>query len=295
MFKSGFVSVIGRPNVGKSTLVNAVVGQKVSIVTHKAQTTRHRILGIKSSSHYQIVLVDTPGYHLNAKQAINKMMNKATLSALHEVEAVIFVVEACQWRDEEQTLITQIEKIKVPVFVAVNKIDLIHDKDRLLPYISKLSSIYRFAAIVPISARSAQGVDLLEKEIIGVLPAGLPIYELDDVTDKNLRFQAAELIREQLYLALSQELPYAATVEIEAFEETEKIFRIAAIIWVSRASHKGIVIGKQGAGLKSIAQSARLSMESAFQKKIYLNVWVKVKEGWNDDERALHKMGYRDR
>jgi GTP-binding protein Era len=292
--RSGFVSVIGRPNVGKSTLVNAIVGQKVSIVTHKPQTTRHRILGIKTGAGYQIILVDTPGYHIDAKQTINKMMNKAALSALHDVEVVIFAMEACQWDREERKIIDQLKYVKVPVIAVVNKVDLIHDKDRLLPFISILGESYPFAAIIPVSARTGQNLVALESEIVNVLPEGSLFYSAEDVTDKSLRFQASELIREQLYLALNQELPYAVSVEIEAYEESETIDRIAAVIWVAKASHKGIVIGKQGSALKSIAQNARLAMESAFQKKIYLDIWVKVKTGWNDDERALRKMGYQD-
>jgi GTP-binding protein Era len=292
--RSGFVSVIGRPNVGKSTLVNAIIGQKVSIVTHKAQTTRHRILGIKTTPGYQIVLVDTPGFHLDAKHAINKMMNKAAMSALHDVEIVMLVAEACRWHKEEQKIVDKLGHVKVPVIAVVSKIDLLPDKDELLPYISALNDRYQFSAIVPVSARSKQGLMTLENEIVNLLPEGSPFYAADDVTDRSLRFQAAELIREQLYLALNQELPYAITVEIEAYEESEKIDRIAAVVWVAKASHKGIVIGKQGAGLKVIAQNARLAMESAFQKKVYLDIWVKIKSGWNDDERALRKMGYQD-
>ena len=293
-FRAGFVSVIGRPNVGKSTLVNALVGQKVSIVTHKAQTTRHRILGIKTTDTCQIILVDTPGYHLRGPHAINRMMNKAALSALHDVDVVLLIVEACQWRDDEQKLVTLLERTSVPVIAVLNKIDLIADKNRLLPFIAELNTCRRFEAIIPVSAKIGQGLELLEQEVVEHLPVSHPFYDSDDITDKSLRFQAAELLREQLYLTLNEELPYASSVEIEAFEESDKVYRIAAVIWVAKAGQKGIVIGKQGAGLKTIAQRARMAMEAAFRKRVYLDVWVKTKTGWNDDERILRKLGYQD-
>lgn len=292
--RCGFVAVVGRPNAGKSTLVNAIVGHKVSIVTHKAQTTRHRILGIKSDTRYQLILVDTPGFHLEARQTINKMMNKAALSALYDVDAVIFVIEACKWHGEEDNLLQRLKQIKAPVVAVINKTDLIEDKERLLPFIAELSEKYSFQSIMPLSAKTCEGLPALENEIVKQLPLGKPLYEFDDITDKSMRFQAAELIREQLYLKLKQELPYAVTVEIEAFEESQELCRIAAVIWVARENHKGIVIGKNGASLKSIAKNSRLSMQSAFCKTVYLDVWVKVKTGWNDDERALRKLGYQD-
>lgn len=291
-FKSGYIAVIGRPNVGKSTLVNALVGQKVSIVTHKAQTTRHRILGIKTGSGYQLVLVDTPGFHLNARQAINKLMIKSALSALNDVDLIVFVLEACQWREEEDTLIKRLESVKAPVIAVINKTDLVDDKAALLPFISQIKDKLGFLSIVPISAKKHEGLGQLEQELIGGLPVSSPLYSRDDITDKSMRFQAAELVREQLYLSLEKELPYAISVEIEAFEESESIYRIAAVIWVAKSSHKGIVIGKKGDRLKIIGEQARLAMESAFQRKIYLNIWVKIKAGWNDDERTLHTLGY---
>ena len=293
-FKCGFVAVVGRPNVGKSTLVNAIVGQKISIVTHKAQTTRHRILGIKSESNYQLILVDTPGFQLQDRQAINKAMNKTALSALHDVEVVVFMVEACRWRDEEEKLVGRLVQVKVPIIAVVNKTDLISDKDIVLPFIANLSNKFKFSSIIPLSAKTHEGLDLLQDKLIKALPINPPFYEENNITDKSLRFQAAELVREQLYLSLDQELPYAVTVEIEAFEESKKICHVAAVIWVAKNSHKGIVIGKNGANLRSIGKQARLAMELAFGKKVYLNTWVKVKEGWNDDERALRNLGYTD-
>ncbi len=293
-FKCGFIAVVGRPNVGKSTLINALVGQKVSIVTRKAQTTRHRILGIKTTEHYQLILVDTPGFHLNARQAINKLMNKAALSVLNDVEVIVFMVESGKWQAEEEKLLEKLRQVKIPVVAVVNKTDLIGEMERLLPVIDSLNERYKFSSIIPLSAKTHEGLTSLEQALINKLPNAPAFYEHDDVTDKSIRFQAAELIREQLYLSLSQELPYAVSVEIEAFEESDAVYRIAAVVWVSKDSHKGIVIGKKGAGLKLVGKQARLAMESAFRKKIHLNLWVKVKAGWNDDERALRTLGYQD-
>lgn len=295
-FRCGFVAVIGRPNVGKSTLVNALVGEKVSITTHKPQTTRHRILGIKTKADYQIVLVDTPGFHLREKQAINRYMNRAALGALHDVDLVLLVVEVGQWGEEEESLLVRLEQNQVilPVFALINKIDTIENKTALLPFIKQLQQRFAFSEVVPLSARTNEGVDRLEELLSPCLPEGGALYDDDQYTDRSLRFIAAELLREQLYLNLRQELPYAITVEIEAFEEQQGINRIAAVIWVAKPGHKGIIIGKQGAGLKRIGEQARLSMEASFAKKVFLNLWVKVKEDWNDNDRILHSLGYQD-
>ena len=291
-FRCGLVAVIGRPNVGKSTLVNAIVGEKVSITTHKPQTTRHRILGIKTTDQYQIILADTPGFHLDGKQAINHYMNRTALRSLHDVDLVLFVSETNRWHDEEQSLLAKLEGSSAPVFAVINKIDMIKDKQQLLPVLGEMQKRFPFAGLVPISAKSGNGVEQLEATLAQALPVREFYYDPDQFTDKSLRFIAAELLREQLYLVLSQELPYAVTVEIEAFEEEENINRIAALIWVSKSGHKSIVIGKAGERLKRINQHARIAMEKAFGKKVFLNVWVKVKDDWNDNLRALNSLGY---
>lgn len=293
-FHCGFVAIVGRPNVGKSTLVNAIVGEKVSITTHKPQTTRHRILGIKTCNNYQIVLADTPGFHLGARQAINHYMNRTALNVLHEVDLVLFVVEPKAWNKEEENLLSRLEKANVPVFAAVNKVDKLKDKQKLLPVLAEMQQRFPFAGLIPVSARTGDGVAELESLLASHLPIGDAYYDPDQFTDKSLRFIAAELLREQLYLGLGQELPYAVTVEIEAFEEDESIDRIAAVVWVAKSGHKSIVIGKGGAKLKTISSNARLAMEEAFGKQVFLNVWVKVKDDWNDSERALHSLGYSD-
>ncbi|GIX22046.1 MAG: GTPase Era [Gammaproteobacteria bacterium] len=290
--RCGLVAVVGRPNVGKSTLVNALVGQKVSIVTPKPQTTRHRILGIKTRPDVQLVLVDTPGLHLDQKHALNRYMNRAALAAVADVDAVLLVVEPGRWGAPEDRLLEALAGFSGPVVVALNKIDTLRNKALLLPEIEALAARGDFAAIVPVSARLGDGLDRLENVLFERLPPGPFLYEPDQISDKPLRFIAAELLREQLFLALHQELPYALTVEIEAFEEEEGLIRIAAVIWVAKRSHKAIVIGRGGERLKDVGRRARLAMREAFGKPVHLRTWVKVREDWHDDERALRSLGY---
>lgn len=293
-FKSGYIAIVGRPNVGKSTLLNTLVGQKISITTHKPQTTRHKILGIKTTEQYQMVFVDTPGFHLGETRAINKYMNRAALSALHEVDAILFVVEAGRWKAEDQSLLEKIPEGRAPVIVVVNKVDTVNDKKELLPFMAELAGRFTFHSLLPVSARNGDGLDRLEKIVGDCLPQAPAFFDADQITDKSQRFLAAEIIREKLYLALQQELPYALTVEIEAFSEEPEINNISAVIWVEKSSHKGMVIGKRGAGLKAVGQAARKAMEELFEKKVFLQLWVKVKSDWSDDERALRSLGYQD-
>lgn len=293
-FKSGYIAIAGRPNVGKSTLLNALVGQKISITTHKPQTTRHKVLGIKTTEHFQMVFVDTPGFHLGESRALNRYMNRAALSALHEVDVVLFVVEAGRWKVEDQSLLEKVPNNQGPVIAVVNKVDAVSDKKELLPYIAELASRFTFHALLPVSARDGEGLDRLEEIIGECLPQAPAYFDADQVTDKSQRFLAAEIIREKLYLVLRQELPYALTVEIEAFSEEPEINHISAVIWVEKNSHKGMVIGKRGAGLKAVGQAARKAMEELFEKKVFLQLWVKVKSDWSDDERALRSLGYQD-
>jgi GTP-binding protein Era len=293
-FSCGYVAIIGRPNVGKSTLLNRLLGQKISITAHKPQTTRHRILGINTTDTAQIVYVDTPGIHGSAREALNRYMNRAAMSSLNDVDVVIFVVEALSWNDQDDFVLQKLSQSDVPVILAVNKVDKIKHKDDLLPYLQQLSSKMNFAAVVPLSARTGDSVMALQEEVIQRLPESAPFYPEDQVTDRSERFLAAEYIREKLMRSLGQELPYALTVEIERFADEENLKRISAIIWVSRPGQKAIIIGKQGSRLKTIGEQARKDMERAFDCKVFLQLWVKVKQGWSDDEKALRSLGYTD-
>lgn len=293
-YRSGFIALIGRPNVGKSTLMNHLVGQKLSITSRKPQTTRHRILGIKTTAQAQCVFVDTPGIHHGDRQALHRYLNRAAQSIVQDVHVIVFLVEALKWEEEDQLALTQCEKADCPVILAVNKIDQVKDKDRLLPYMQEVSARFDFAAIVPVSAKQGTQLEELERQIIGHLPVSEPLYPEDQVTDRSVRFLAAEIIREKLVRLLGDELPYASSVEIEKFDESDTLVKIYAVIWVERDNQKAIVIGKGGAKLKRIGQEARIDLEALLDKKVYLKTWVKVKSGWADDERALQQLGYRD-
>jgi len=293
-FRCGYVAIIGRPNVGKSTLLNRMLGQKISITAHKPQTTRHRVLGIKSSYQAQIIFVDTPGIHTDKKSALNRYMNRAATSSILDVDVVLFLVDSLKWNQKDEYVLEKLSQAEVPVVLVINKLDKIKNKEELLPHMTKLAEHYKFAQIVPVSARNGEGVEDLEAAITNLLPESPPFFPLDQITDRSERFMAAEFIREKLMRSLGEELPYALTVEIEKFEDMENLKRIHAVIWVSRDSQKGIIIGKQGRQLKSIGEQARKDMEQAFDSKVYLQLWVKVKEGWSDDERALRSLGYTD-
>ncbi len=293
-FRSGFVAIVGRPNVGKSTLLNRILGQKISITSRKPQTTRHRILGIKTDEQSQAIYVDTPGLHLNAKKAMNRFMNKAVTSTLDDVDLILFVIEAGEWGDEDENVLQRLRNVKVPVMLVVNKIDRLADKEALLPLMQSLASKMTFIEIVPLSAQSGSNVEELERTVVRHLPEAAPMFPADQITDRSERFLAAEIVREKLMRELGQELPYAVTVEIEQFKEEEGLLRIGALIWVERDSQKRIVIGKKGEQLKEIGRQARLDMEKLFDQKVFLQLWVKVKEGWSDNERLLNTLGYRD-
>lgn len=290
----GFVAIIGRPNVGKSTLLNRLLGQKVSITSQKPQTTRHRILGVKTAGSLQTVYVDTPGIHSAEVKALNKEMNKAARSALVDVNAVVFVVEALKWTQEDELALASVQKVQCPVFLVVNKIDTIKDKRLLLPHLEKLKSKMAFAEMIPLSAKQGLQTEVLQSKIDALLPESPHYFPADQITDKNARFMASEIIREKLTRFLGQELPYAMTVEIEQFEIEPDLHRIAAIIWVERDSQKGIVVGKKGERLKEIGTLARQDLERLLKTKVHLTLWVKVKSGWSDDTRALLSLGYLD-
>ena len=294
MFRCGYVALVGRPNVGKSTLLNRLLGQKLSITADKPQTTRHRIVGIKTIADAQLLYVDTPGLHLQANKAMNRYLNRAASSALHEVDVVAFVVEAQKWTDEDQAVVDRLTQLSVPVFAVVNKIDRVRDKGALLPFLKTLSERFGFAEIVPVSAQDGSNLERLEQALKERLPEGEAVYDADQLTDRPSRFIAAELIREKLTRRLQRELPYALTVEIEQFKEQDGVLHIDGLIWVERDSQKSIVIGKGGAMLKEVGRQARADMEKTFGAKVFLRLWVKAKEGWSDDERALRSLGYSD-
>lgn len=294
MSKFGFVALIGRPNVGKSTLMNHLIGQKVSITSRRPQTTRNRVLGIDTQGEYQAVFVDTPGLHKEEKRAINRLMNRAAESALGDVELILLVVDATLWTDDDEMVFSKIENTNVPVVLVINKIDKVHDKATLLPLIERLSKRVNFKAIVPVSALRSTNLDDLKKLVFESLPEGPHCFSEDSITDRSSRFMAAELIREKLMRQMGDELPYSATVEIEEFKEEDNLIKISAVILVERAGQKKMVIGAGGSRIKRIGTDARIDMEKLFGCKVFLNLFVKVKAGWADDERALKSLGYAD-
>lgn len=293
-FRSGYVALVGRPNVGKSTLLNHLLGHKLSITSRKPQTTRHTILGIKTAAQAQIVYVDTPGVHQTSRRAMNRYMLRSATRVLQDVDVVVFVVEALQWTEADALVLQHLERVKAPVLLAVNKVDRVADKARLLPYLAEAAGRREFAQVIPVSALRNQGLEALEQEITALLPEGGPFFPEDQITDRSERFLAAEIVREKLMRRLGQEVPYALTVEIESFEDTPGLARIGAVIWVERANQKAIVIGSGGAQLKDTGRQAREDLERLLGKKVFLQLWVKVKEGWSDDERALRSLGYGD-
>ena len=289
--KSGYVAIVGRPNVGKSTLLNRLVGEKISIVSRKAQTTRHRIIGILTQVDAQFVFVDTPGFQTRHAGALNRAMNRGVTQTLADVDVVTLVVEAGRFDAQDKAVIRLLPKDK-PIILAINKIDQMGDKSELLPMLSALSGEFSFAAIVPVSAEKGIQVDQLLAEIRKHLPHDGLLYGEDEITDRNERFLAAEFIREKMFRLLGDEVPYAATVQIEKFEVDGALRRINAVIIVDRQAHKGIVIGKEGQTLKRIATEARQDMERLFDGKVFLEIFVRVKSGWSDDERFLKSLGY---
>lgn len=291
----GFVAIVGRPNVGKSTLMNRILGQKVSITSRRPQTTRHQVMGIKTDGDVQFVYVDTPGMHIMSKdrnKAINHFMNQAATQALRDVDCVVFIIDRTRWSDEDQAVLKRLEHVEAPIILAVNKVDRLQDKGSLLPWLSDVGARREFAAIVPISAKHGTQVDTLEAEVAKHLPASIHFFPEDQVTDKSLRFMAAELVREKIMRQLGDELPYQVTVEIEEFRETERVTHISALILVERQGQKVILIGDNGERIKNIGREARLDIERVLDTKVMLNLWVKVKRGWSDDERALKSLGY---
>ncbi|MBW7899986.1 MAG: GTPase Era [Rhodocyclaceae bacterium] len=290
-FRSGYVAIVGRPNVGKSTLLNALIGEKISIVSRKAQTTRHRITGIRTDADAQYVFVDTPGFQTQHANALNRAMNRGVTQALADVDVVLFVVEAGRFGGKDKVVLDLLPQDR-PVVLVVNKIDQIKDKAGLLPFLAEVAGRREFAAVVPVSAANGKQLDELLGEVRKHLPHTERLFAEDEMTDRSSRFIAAEYVREKLFRLLGDELPYATTVEIEKFEEEGALKRIFAAVVVDRPGHKAIVIGKGGETLKRIASEARQDMERLFGGKVYLEIWVKVKSGWTDDERLLKSLGY---
>lgn len=292
--RCGYVAIVGRPNVGKSTLLNHILGQKLAITSRKPQTTRHNMLGVKTEGGVQAIYVDTPGMHKNNDKALNRYMNRSASTALKDVDVVVFVVDRTRWTDEDQMVFERIQYVECPLLIAVNKADRLEDKSELLPHLEWLAQQLPKAEIVPISALHGQNLDTLENLVANHLPEGEHFFPEDQITDRSSRFLAAELVREKIMRQLGAELPYQITVEIEEFKQEGRVLHIHALILVERDGQKKIIIGEKGERIKRIGQEARKDMEVMFDSKVMLNLWVKVKGGWSDDERALRSLGYTD-
>lgn len=292
--RCGYVAIVGRPNVGKSTLLNHLLGQKLAITSRKPQTTRHTMLGIKTEGNVQAVYVDTPGLHKDNEKALNRYMNKTASNALRDVDVVVFVVDRNRWTEEDQLVFEKVQHIKVPVIVAVNKIDRLEDKKELLPHLEWISKQLPAAQVVPISSLHSHNLTALESLIAKYLPENEHFYPDDQLTDRSSRFFAAEIVREKITRQLGAELPYQVNVEVEQFKQEKAVLHIHALILVERDGQKKIIIGEKGERIKRIGQEAREDMEVLFDSKVMLNLWVKVKKGWSDDERAMRSLGYID-
>lgn len=290
--RCGMIALVGRPNVGKSTLLNSILGEKLCITSRKPQTTRHRILGIHTVENVQAIYVDTPGLHKEGKKMMNRLMNQAAITSFHDVDVIGFVVEALKFKPEDEFVLQQIVSAEVPCVLIINKVDLLADKNQLLPFLEKMQALHDFAAMVPVSAKSGEQVQRLEEVIQTFLPIADPIYPPDQLTDRSVRFLCAELIREKIFRLCGQELPYSTTVEIEAYDEGEKLDRICALIIVEKESHKRMIVGEKGQKLKRIASEARVEMEALIGKKVFLQCYCKVKSGWRDEKQLLKQFGY---
>ena len=293
--RCGYVAIVGRPNVGKSTLLNHLLGQKISITSRKPQTTRHQVLGIKTEGDVQVVFVDTPGLHSQTPREINHYMNRAASAAIRDVDLVLFVVDRTAWTAEDELVLEQVQRSGLPCALVLNKVDLLTDKGELLPALESLSARGDFVEIVPLSALRSHNMEVLEKLILEHLPESEHFFPEDQITDRSQRFLAAEIVREKITRQLGDELPYAVTVEIEEFAQDGDVLHISALILVERNGQKKILIGDKGTRLRSIGSEARRDMETLFDSRVMLKLWVKVKAGWSDDQRALRSLGYDDR
>jgi len=290
-FRSGFAALVGRPNVGKSTLLNALVGEKLSIVTPRPQTTRHRILGVLTTVDAQIAFVDTPGLHQHASRALNKAMNRTATAALEDADLVVLVVEAMRWTSEDELALERIVRSGRPAIAAVNKIDRVRPRERLLPYLAELAVRHAFLAIVPVAALKSDNIEDLRRTIAAHLPLAPPLFPDGELTDRGLSFRIAEVVREKLTLELNQEVPYGVAVEVERLTPEPDQLIVDAAIWVDRAGQKPIVIGAHGERLKRVGRSARLALNGMLGRRVHLNLWVKVRENWADNARALKELG----
>ena len=290
--RCGYVAIIGRPNVGKSTLLNRILGQKLSITSHKAQTTRHSLLGIMTTDAGQAIFVDTPGIHQRGGGALNRYLNRTARAAVGQVDLVLLVVEALRFTPEDHQALQVAKGAGVPLIAVVNKVDQLKDKQQLLPYLEALAVRHPFRELVPVSAAKGDQVEVLGQLVIEARPEGENAFPSDQLTDRPERFFAAELLREQLMQRYGEELPYQSTVEIERFEETGGLYRVHAVVWVERPGQKGIIVGRGGQALKAAAQGARLEMQKLFGCPVHLEVWVKVRKSWSSDEAALENLGY---
>jgi GTP-binding protein Era len=290
-FRCGFAALVGRPNVGKSTLLNALIGQKVSIVTPRPQTTRHRIIGLAQLPNAQIAFVDTPGLHSQAKRALNKAMNRTAAAALDEADLVVLVLEALVWNAEDELVLKRIARSSRPVLVAVNKLDRVKPRERLLPYLAELDARHGFLALIPVSALKEKNLEDLRNSIAAHLPVSAPLFPDGELTDRGIEFRIAEMIREKLTLELNQEVPYGIAVEVEKLAEEDGQLNVDAAIWVDRDGQKPIVIGAKGQRLKRVGTSARLALNGMLGRRLHLNLWVKVRENWADNARALRELG----
>jgi len=291
LFHSGYATLVGRPNVGKSTLLNSLIGEKVSIVTPKPQTTRHRILGIDNGADRQIVFVDTPGMHRAQGRAINRAMNRAANGAVVDADVVVMVIEALRWTEEDQDVLARCLASGRPLIMAVNKVDLVKPKEKLLPFLAELGSRGEFGEIVPVSASRGDNVEALRSAVAVRLPEGPAFFPTDATSDRDDRFRISEVVREKLMLRLHEEIPYGLAVEVEQLEIFPTLVRAGAVIWVERPGQKGIVIGKSGAQLKACGQAARHELEESYGKKVHLELWVKVRKKWSDSDQALRDLG----
>ncbi|MCP5428308.1 MAG: GTPase Era [Chromatiaceae bacterium] len=291
---AGYCAIVGRPNVGKSSLLNRSIGQKLAITSAKPQTTRHSIIGVKTREEGQIVYVDTPGIHQRGDQAMNRYLNQTARSVLSDVHIILFVVEALRWTAEDEAVLASIAAARSPTILVVNKVDRVKIKHKLLPFLSETAARMAFAEVFPVSATNGENIEAMERGILNLLPQGDNYFPEDQLTDRSERFFASELIREQLTRRYGKEIPYALTVEIEKFEEAAHLYRIHALIWVERAGQKNIIIGQKGAALKETAKQARIAMERLYGKKVYLEIWIKIRKSWSSDEQALINLGYSD-
>lgn len=292
--RCGYVAIIGRPNVGKSTLLNHILGQKLCITSRKPQTTRHTLLGIKTEDDLQMIFVDTPGIHTNQERAINRVMNRSAASVISDVDVLVFVVDRFEWSEADEYVAKYLSNSTVPVIIAVNKVDMIEDKEALLPHLKFLETKVNAADLIPLSALRRTNLDELEEKIKTYIPKRMHMFPEDQITDRSERFLAAEIVREKIMRQLGAEVPYQVTVEIEEFRAEKKVTHISALILVERDGQKKIIIGSNGERIKKIGEQARADIESLLDCKVMLRTWVKVRSGWSDDERALRSLGYMD-